>query len=158
MKAADFIRRVKKTRQEYDQFIGRLNEEQLLAPCTCGDWSVKDVVAHVTWYEHEMIGMIQQRALRGSDLWNQPIETRNDAIHAANRKRSLEDVLMDSMVTHQSLFSELAILNDDDLLQASRFQEMPAEWFPWEVIASNTFEHYHDHLSDLRRAFPEKGA
>ena len=46
-------------------------------------------------------------------------------------------------------------LTDEDLLDASHFAEMPSNWKPWEVIASNTYEHYDDHLAELA-AWQEK--
>jgi hypothetical protein len=44
-------------------------------------------------------------------------------------------------------------LADDDLLHASHFREMPSDWIPWQVIASNTFEHYPVHTADICKAF-----
>ena len=28
--------------------------------------------------------------------------------------------------------------------------EMPEEWEPWKVIASNSYEHYHQHIPGIR--------
>ena len=41
-------------------------------------------------------------------------------------------------------------LADEDLNDATRYKDMPEDWTPWEVVASNTFEHYPDHVAELR--------
>ena len=41
-------------------------------------------------------------------------------------------------------------LADEDLNDATRYKDMPKDWTPWEVVASNTFEHYSDHVAELR--------
>jgi hypothetical protein len=48
----------------------------------------------------------------------------------------------------------LALLKDLDesaLDDAGSFAEMPPDWQPWSVIASNTYEHYDDHVKDLKK-------
>ncbi len=47
------------------------------------------------------------------------------------------------------MLDAMGTLTDEDLLDASHFAEMPSNWKPWEVIASNTYEHYDDHLAEL---------
>jgi hypothetical protein len=66
MDKLEFVAKVKQTHQEYETALASLTEAQMLQPRTCGDWTVKDVIAHVTWYEREMVGVLKQRALLGS--------------------------------------------------------------------------------------------
>jgi len=54
--------------------------------------SVKDILAHIAWFEREMIGLLHQRTLAGSDLWNLPSDERNAVIFQLNRRRSLQDI------------------------------------------------------------------
>ncbi len=154
MDKTEFISKIKETYQEYQSILASLSETQMLQPRTCGEWSVKDVIAHVTWHEREMVGVLKERALVGSDLWNLPLDQRNAAIHAENQDRPLQKILTESKQVHQSILELLDGLMDDDLLEASHFREMPPNWIPWQVIASNTFEHYPDHTADIRKAFP----
>lgn len=44
----------------------------------------------------------------------------------------------------------LKSLDEQALNQAAAFPGMPPEWTPWEVIASNTYEHYDDHLAQAK--------
>jgi hypothetical protein len=151
----EFIAMVTETYWEYAGLLAGLKPAHYHQPETCGEWSLKDVVAHVTWYEREMIGLLAHRALVGSDLWNVSLAERNAAIQAGNRDRPWPEILAESEQVHQALMALLEPLSDEDLNDASRFREMPADWIPWQVIASNTSEHYPDHAADIRKAFPQ---
>ena len=156
MDKMEFIARVKTTHQEYETVLAGLSEAQILQPHTCGDWSVKDVIAHVTWYERQMVGVLTTHSLKGSDLWNLSLEERNAAIHAENMIRPLPEILVESQQVFRTMLDLLEGLAEEDLLEASRFREMPSDWIPWEVIASNTFEHYPAHTQDILSAFPKQ--
>lgn len=151
MKKTEFILKIEATYQEYQTALASVSEARILQPGTCGEWSVKDAVAHVTWYEREMVGVLQKRALLGSDHWNKTLDQRNSAIFQENEKRLLKDILTEGRLTHQLLIDLLQELSQEDLLESSRFREMPPDWIPWQVIASNTFEHYPDHTADIRK-------
>lgn len=156
MNKTTFLAKVKETHRDYESALAGLSEAQLLQPRTCGDWAVRDMVAHVTWYEKQMVAVLQERALVGSDLWNASLEARNAAIHAENLDRTAAEILVESDKIFTEMVSLMDALTDEDLLHASQFREMPADWIPWQVIASNTFEHYPEHTEAIRRAFPRQ--
>ncbi|MEW6092664.1 MAG: ClbS/DfsB family four-helix bundle protein [Chloroflexota bacterium] len=154
MNKSEFLSKVNETYQEYLSILASLSAAQMLQPRTCGEWSVKDVIAHVTWHEREMVGVLKERALVGSDLWNLPLDQRNAVIYESNKDLPLAEVLSEAESVHRELLEFLAGITDEDLLEARHFREMPPDWIPWEVFASNTFEHYPDHVADIRKAFP----
>jgi uncharacterized damage-inducible protein DinB len=127
-----------------------LGEAELSAPGATGTWSVKDVIAHITWFEREMVGVIQARALVGSELWNLPPDARNAAIFVQNRDRSLADVLAEAERVYAELLAAIETLTDEELADPARFAGMPTDWQPWRVIAGNSFEHYRDHALALQ--------
>ncbi len=47
--------------------VEHLEPHQMEVPSVCGDWSVKDIIAHIAWFEDEMVGMLRTRALEGVD-------------------------------------------------------------------------------------------
>jgi hypothetical protein len=145
----EFLEHIRTSRSKLDDVIKIIDPMFMTAPGPCGDWSVKDVLAHITWHEQEMFNVVLNRALVGSDLWNVSLELRNKTIYEENRDRELKDVLDDYKVVFESMMDALETLTDKDLLDASHFGEMPSNWKPWEVIASNTYEHYDDHLTEL---------
>jgi hypothetical protein len=150
MNKSEFLDALQTAHAEWEAALAQVGEARMNEPGVVGDWTTKDAIAHVTWFEREMVGVLRARALIGSDLWNLPPDQRNAAIFEQNRQRSLSDVLTEAREVFPQLVELAQALDDRDLNDPSRFADMPADWVPWQVIAGNTFEHYRAHVSDLR--------
>jgi len=137
-------------RAEWDQVLSQIDEARMSVPGVANEWSMKDVVAHVTWYEREMVGVLATHALVGSDLWDLPQDERNRLMFEQNRQRPLGDVLAEAREVFDQLLAAMRSLSDEDLVDPGRFRDMPADWVPWQILAGNTYEHYRDHLPALR--------
>jgi hypothetical protein len=138
-------------RADWEALLKQINQGRLTLPGVAGAWSVKDIIAHITWFEREMIGLIKDHALEGSDLWNLPTDDRNAAIYEENRELSLAQVTEESAQVFQQLLELLPTLSDEDLTSPENFLYMPPDWQPRDIIAQNTYEHYQQHIPDLER-------
>jgi hypothetical protein len=150
MTKAQFLADLEAGRAEWEALLAEVPLESYTQPGAAGDWTLKDVIAHTTWHEREMVGMVEAHALVGSELWRLPLDERNAAIYEQNRNRPLEEVLAEAKATFPQLVMALQTLSDGDLNDPSYFPGMPAEWVPWQVIASNAHRHYQGHLPGLR--------
>jgi hypothetical protein len=153
MDRAAFLEALRAARAEWESTLAQVPDELMLEPGLAGGWSVKDVIAHVTWSEREMIGVLRQRALVGSPLWALDVDARNAAVHAENRDRELAEVVAEGCATWAELLPALEGLTDEDLVDRSRFDHMsglPPGVLPWRIFAGNTFQHYQDHGRDIR--------
>ena len=150
MNKAEWLDTLQTERAQWDALVAEAGEVGMTRPGVEGEWSVKDVIAHVTWFEREMVGVLRARALVGSDLWNLSRDERNAAIYEQNRDRALGDVLAEARAVFDRLLAGMQSLAEEDLHDPLRFAEMPADWVPWQVIASNCYEHYRQHAPGLR--------
>lgn len=150
MKLAEFVATVQSRRQKWDALMEEVSEQRMTLPVLPGGWTVKDVIAHISWYENEMVDLIQTKALRGSELWLLPTDERNQSIYVMNRSRPLEEVLQESHRIFSQLEGLIETLEEADLIDASRYADMPPDWPPLEVLAGNTYEHYDEHIADVR--------
>jgi Protein of unknown function (DUF1706) len=153
----EFMGRIRQSRAKWDALVKGLTPSELTLLGVSGDWSVKDIIAHISWHEREMFSVIVQRKLAGSDLWDLPLDQRNKIIYEENKNRDLKDVLDDSSAVFASLMEVMQTLTDDDLQDPSHFAEMPSDWKPWELFAGNTYEHYDDHFTDVQTWLKEVG-
>ena len=151
MEKSDLIRRVKSARGRWDDLLAQVDDGLALKPGAEGKLSAKDLVAHVTWYEREVVGMLRSRALDGSGLWALGPDERNAAIHEQARGMSLEDVRAESVSVFTAFIEQLELLPADAYHDASRFSNMPPDWVPWKLIAGNTIWHYPDHTGAISR-------
>jgi len=118
-------------------------------PRTPGEMSLRDILFHIAWYEREMVEMLQLRALVGSPWWELPVDERNAHIQAEAQSASLLQAWRLEQQVYTELMSQLQSIRDEELEDARFFQEMPSDWIPWQVIASNTYEHYAEHYSGI---------
>ena len=150
MEKSDLIRRIETARRGWDELLGRVDDDLALRPGAEGELSVKDLAAHVTWYECEVVGMLRTRAMDGSGLWALGPGERNAAIHEQARGLSPEAVRDESARVFEALMEQLELLPEEAYQDASRFSDMPPDWVPWELIAGNTIWHYPDHMGAIR--------
>lgn len=150
MNKAELLKDIRAEWALWEALLGEIEGAQMTQPGAAGEWSVKDIIAHIAWFEREMVGMLQARALVGSDLWQMPTDERNARIFEENRDCLLQDVLAEAQQVHQQFLEEFEALAEDDLADPHRFPGMPEDWQPWIVIAGNSNEHYRDHSRDVR--------
>ncbi len=144
-----FIRNVRETREKLDALIAQVDEDRMLQPLDGSKWSVKDIIAHITWHEREVLAVLKARKLVGSDLWNLPLDERNQAIYEQYKDLPLGNVLSDARDVYQQMIGELEKLTEEDLNEPDRFADMPPGWRISNLFRENTYQHYADHLLEL---------
>ena len=149
MTRSQFLADVHQQYARWEALLAQAGRDRMEIPGAAGEMTVKDTIAHITWYEREMVEVLQAHALTGSDLWDLPLDQRNAAIFARYHDRALPEVLAEAQEVHQQLLAGLEALEELDLSDPARFPGMPSEWIPWEMMASNTSEHYREHSDSL---------
>ena len=131
--------------------VRSLSEAEISTPGTCGEWSVKDLIAHVAVWDsvavekirdivNGTIGELSSDSLETSDEFNQ----RNAAIHSDTPL----DVLTAAMLAaHQTLIEKLC--------QTSSQSNETLERIEW-AAAEDTSKHYAEHESQIRQRFAGK--
>jgi uncharacterized damage-inducible protein DinB len=150
MDKATFINTLEQSRAEWEALLAQVDEERMLQPGAARKWSVKDVIAHVTWGEREMVPIMRTHVLAGSELWNLSDDERNEVVYQQNRDRPLQEILQEEQQAYADLFEAAQALSDEDLNDPHRFKQMPEGWVPWQIIAGCSFKHYQDHIPSIR--------
>ncbi len=146
----EFLGKINSSWAELMEIAGKDGEAQMVTAPDNSGWSIKDMLAHITWYEQEMVGILQIHIFGGSDLWKLTLQERNDAIYALYKNQPLKEVLSELHAVHQRLVSLLEGIREEDLVDPSHFPGMPVDWKPCEVIASNTYDHYAEHMEQIK--------
>lgn len=126
-----------------DSYAG-LPDARLTEPGVVGDWSVKDVLGHVTTWEQEALTHLPV-VLEGG---RPPRYVRHGGIDAFNarmteqkRALSLGDVLQQLHDTHGRLLDFVASLPEDQLRAGSRARKR---------LRLDTYAHYPEHARAIR--------
>jgi hypothetical protein len=115
-----------------------LSEAQLTTqPGVMGEWTVKDILAHVAWWERHLLRMLRAGY---DELEAEPADRTNAEVFAANRDRPLAEVLAEFHAAHVELLAELAGWPEDELARDEIY----------EAIGWDTFRHYPDHTATIQ--------
>ncbi|MCK4820534.1 maleylpyruvate isomerase N-terminal domain-containing protein, partial [bacterium] len=49
--ASQFLERIQGAWQAWNALVGKIDPAQMTQPGVAGLWSVKDIIAHITWHE-----------------------------------------------------------------------------------------------------------
>src|SRR5215472_12607143 len=116
-----FLDTLHTVRAQWEELLAEVGEARMTQPGVAGEWSVKDIIAHVTWPEREMVGIVQARALVGSELWDLAQDERNAAVAAQQGDRPLHEVLAEERQVYRQLLEAVQDLSDEELLDPSHF-------------------------------------
>ncbi len=131
--------------------LAQVDEARLEEPGITGDWSVKDVVVHITAWEGLMAQWLAE-AVRGvtpdrprSDA---DIDRMNAEIFAAGRAKSPADVLADFQAGAEKMVTAVRAVPEADLFDPNRFAWRNGTPL-WHLIGGNTFWHYPEHADAI---------
>jgi hypothetical protein len=122
-----------------------LTEEQLLEPGVTGDWSVKDILAHVSSWEEEALKHLPHilqggRPPRYSVLYG-GIDAFNAQMTEQKRGLSLSEVLTQLEETHLRLVEYVQSAPEEQLSSETRFRRR---------LRLDTYGHYPIHARAIR--------
>ncbi|HEY4383695.1 MAG TPA: DinB family protein [Ktedonobacteraceae bacterium] len=122
---------------QLEALLTTLSEEQLLQPEVSGSWSVKDVLAHLTWWEQAMISEILHGVELDPGLDGEPWSTEraNTLMIEAKRATPLPEILAAFRDSCQQILHMVEGLAEIDLVRDELYTH----------LANNTGNHYAEH-------------
>jgi hypothetical protein len=148
---------IQKEYAQFESLIAPLTEAQLCKVPFEGEWSIKDIMAHIAAWEQLCTKWLAE-SVRGETP--NPSE-RNDMesnyrIYRDNRDRPLKEIQELFKYTHKQFLHQVDILfqtlTEEDINVSDRFAW--TESWPGSsliaAIADNSYEHYYDHTQQIR--------
>ena len=122
-----------------------LSNSQVTEPGVAGDWSVKDIIAHVSWWEEEALRHLPsiiagERPPRYSTIYG-GIDAFNAMMAEQKRDLSLSDVLRQQVDTHRRLVESILSVPEDQFARETRFRRR---------LRLDTYGHYPIHTASIR--------
>ncbi len=135
-----FIDRVQREWTALQHSLGSLPEQAFFQQGVVGDWSLRDLMVHITSWEEEALKSIPiilqgQRLPRYRQLYG-GIDAFNAKEQQAKLHVSLEQVRADMQQCHHTLLLRLGELPDGSLISGGRLVRR---------LRQDTFAHYHEH-------------
>jgi uncharacterized protein (TIGR03083 family) len=128
-----------------------LSEEQMHRPGVVGDWSVKDILAHITAWQSRLITAMF-KAERGfapeATDDDATVDQLNEKWYREMKDRPFEQVWDDLDSSYHQILKRLDSWTDDKLFSARQFAWMQGAPFE-RYIAGDSYEHYAEHAVQI---------
>ena len=149
---------IRTTSTRLELLISRLSVAQMNQPGAVGIWSVKDVLAHIAFWERHAVDVL--RAARRGEApplaVEDETESRNASVVAQYYLAPLSAVIAAWSSAREELLEELQDISDADLNDPYRF--------PWsqgrtllDRIADNSYAHEQEHIDQIRSWMQQMG-
>ena len=123
----DLLIAIEKERSALEAFLETLTSEQTTDPNTVGEWSVKDMMAHLIEWEQMCLGWYQA-GLRGESpslpalgfKWNQTPQL-NQQIFEKWRKRPLTEIIERFHASHHEILTVIKGLSNEQLFTSGQY-------------------------------------
>jgi hypothetical protein len=144
----------------WEQLVREIGEERMLEPGATGDWTFKDVVAHLNgWRILTLARLDAARHGRASAAPPWPahlseeddVDEINDWIYRTNRDRPLREVLGEYGSSFQRMRDAAAALGERDLAEPGRYPWMGDA--PLAIVITHSFGHLHEEHEPALRAW-----
>lgn len=154
MTKAELLTQVRAAKDAAEATIARVPIGRFGEPGPNGDWSAKDELAHLTFWNEKLLMRLRAAtsgiapdpdAFAGSD---DEIDAVNARCLAEHKDQPLDDVLAAFHATHAEAEETIAAHSEEDLFDPARFAW--AHGTPlWHWIAGNITEHYPEHIGQI---------
>lgn len=142
-------------RARWNALLAQAGTARLEEPGVEGEWSAKELIAHLTWYERAVVEGARQ--VLGSSAYVRPSEglyaltmdERNARIAEESRARPVADVLAEA----EQVFGQLTTLIaacPQELLNDPQRLGLSDDVVPWMLVAHNSYGHFQQHEPAIR--------
>lgn len=119
------------------QALDDVPDDRLEAPGVCGDWSIANLMGHLAFWDERAVAEIE-RTLAGLPEEEVDFQPLNEADHAARLGRTLAE---ERSAMHQAHAAVVARLEEVAGIDAAALDE---------AISPDTYDHYAEHVVDIR--------
>ncbi|SRR6266508_1721016 len=151
---AGILHELRAARAEWDALMAEVGAARMTEPGATGDWSVKDVMAHLTSYSRWFVNASEAHfrgempPLDGTE--GMSFEQRNQFWYQQARDRPLADVQAESQQVFGRLLEVVEAHSEEFLTQPQQFEGAPGPLLVWKMLEGDGYEHYRDHMRSIR--------
>jgi hypothetical protein len=153
MTKAQVLDTLRTERRRWEALLAEVGDARMTEEILASWWTIKDVIAHVMWYEQQTAEALQP-ALRHQPtrdwLWDLTADKRNAILYTESRDRPLAEIQAEAQQAFAHLVTAIEDLTEAEIRDPARFPNLPPGWQPWHFIARHSYEHYREHTPRIR--------
>jgi hypothetical protein len=154
MDKAQFLAEIRDERARLEGVVAQVGGAAMDEPGVVGQWSPKDVLAHIAFWERTFLGWIEAATLgRMPDMpapgltW-EDVDLLNDRVYRESRVRALDDVRDEFAASYHPTLALVESTDEGTLFDPER-NPLGPRLALWQYAAANTSEHYREHRESL---------
>lgn len=145
---------LEQSHNDFLDVLDTLDEQLMLEPQTIGNWSIKDLLMHLTLWETQLITLLFQVRNGQKPMTvhfsNQSDDDINERWHIEYQDRDLVNVLEDYYGIRDQTIRRVQEFSANDLFDSNRYPWAKGHAL-WEWIAGSSYEHEKEHLEELKQ-------
>lgn len=160
MKKAELIAALSRGRAEFLGEIKGLSQEDLLIPGVVGEWSLKDILVHLTRWEAELVKLLWQ-AKQGQKpttvhFSQESVDEVNERWFLQSTSRPFDVVWDDFTTVREQTIRRVEAFGEQELNDPQYYPWLDGTPL-WKWVATDSYEHEIEHLEDIRAWKGSKG-
>jgi hypothetical protein len=152
MNKAEILASLDRRREELLDAIDGLSEEDLLESGVVGEWSVKDLLAHISAWEAELIKLLWQvqqgQKPSSAHFSNKSVDELNAIWHQESFSRPLDRVMADFQAVRRQTARRVEVFSDNELNDNKLYPWLKGQPL-WEWVAGDSYEHEAEHTAQI---------
>ena len=152
MNKKDLINVLESSREGFLEAIEGLSEDQLTHSGVCGEWSIKDVLAHLLMWEAETIKLLFQvgQGKVPTTIHHRSVsdDVQNELWYQQTKNRPLQAVLDDFHAIRTQTIRQVQAISEDRLNNSTLFPWLKGKTLTILILRSIP-EHDHEHRAQI---------
>jgi len=136
-----------------EAILAPLDEAQMTKIGVIGDWSIKDILAHITAWQDRLLAWLhaakhnEEPTISGPDS-EEEMDRLNEQFYKENKSRPLADVLGDFRSSYLQIVEAVQAMPEEDLIDSHRFAWLNGDSLR-QLVAGDTYDHYEEHRQQI---------
>jgi hypothetical protein len=162
MNTADWLARIERERLFWEDLVAEVGEENMGRPGASGDWTFRDVAAHLNAWRRRTVARLEAAAANEeapSAQWPAGYdEETDDGVDAINRwfyelyrNQTTAQILAETREQFDRMKTAVELIPEADFATPGRYAWLPGH--PLSAVLEGSFEHLHEEHEPLIRAW-----
>ena len=151
MNKQELIQRIETDWARLQASLDGLSEEQLHTPGVVGEWTIKDVLAHIAAWQTRLIAAMfkaEKGLIPDTTSGGLTVDKLNAQWYREMKDRSFDQVWEDLDASYHQILARLENWSEKDLFEPKHFKWMKGAPFE-RYLAGDSFEHYVEHAAQI---------
>ena len=147
---------IERERAAWENLLGEVGESRMLEPGPMGEWTFKDLTAHLNGWRERSLAKIEAAAHGqpepatpwpaelGTGEDDEEVERINAWIYEQNKDRLLTEILQESREGYARLAAIVSMVPEEDLNDPARFPSLGGGALGPSLVSGATFGHFHE--------------